>query len=299
MTATCAVGVPAVPSSGLEWRQWCRQMIEELGLCSQEANVLRLLTDRASAAGRVRLGVPLIARQLVLSESQAYRWLARLGERGLLRTRQQGKGRVAVRELVAVPGPVQLSLFDAPIVAEPAPPEPAEMPSSPWSASAGGEPCPRTDASLPSHQREAAVGGQLRTKEVCEDAPASSPSPMVLSPSLDAVLEILGEAGENAYVEAAHVDLVLRTFPHANHVEAARYVLLQLLQPDCRCRTASLLLHTALKRDDRQRRSMLPGAPHGGRRRAAPPKAQPVSPEGRRWGPIPGNKYDRAAGLTP
>lgn len=301
MTATYAAGVAAVPSSGLEWRQWVRWIVEELGLSSGEANMLRLLADRASGAGRVRLGVPLIARQLVLSESQAYRLLSRLADRGLLHTRQQGKGRVAVRELVAVPEPVQLSLFDQPDVVGPAPVEAAEVPASPWAPApvVVGEACPRIDASMPSHQREAAVVGQPTAKDVCENAPAHEPRPAVLSPSLQTVLEILEQAGENAYVEAAHIDIVLRSFPHADHLEAARYVLLQLLQPDCRCRTASLLLHTQLKRNDRERRTPLPGAPHGGRRRVAPPQPAKVSPEGRRWGPIAGNKYDRAAGLTP
>lgn len=137
----------------------------------------------------------------------------------------------------------------------------------------------------------------VEPKTVCVDARAPEPATPVLSPSLDAVLVILAEAGDNANIEPAAVDTALRAFPAGEHLTAARYVLTQLLEPDCVCRAASILLFTALRRE-RQAPLVAPsGAPHEGRRRSAPPVPDPVSPAGRRWGPT-GGKFDRAAGLV-
>ncbi len=203
MTAIAA----AVPCTGLEWRQWARNQIEALRLPSPEAHLLTVLTDRASAAGTIRLGVPLLARQLGgISESQVHRRMQALARRGLLRTRQQGRGRIALRELVAVPEPAQLSLFDAAGVPTAAPAVPAPVaraarpPMAPWPAPSG-ESCPRIDASLPSHQCEAAVVGQFEE----EDARAARAPHLdiddpkgVLAPRLSEVLEIIDRRNSGA-----------------------------------------------------------------------------------------------------
>lgn len=300
----------AVPSSGLEWRQWCRAMIETLGLSAGEANVLRLLTDRAGASGAVRLGVPLMARQLVLSEAQVYRWLARLGERGLLCTRQQGRGRVAVRELVAVPEPMQLSLFDAPIETAPAaPPVTASTPTSPWAAATPVAACPRMDASLPSHQRDPAVEGQPTTetgqetaRETSDDLSPITGRPVVLAADLDEVLTILSGAPQLA-IEPLMVNGTLLAYPGRDHRRAALYVAEKALDgPSGHTSVAHARLAGALREQDREalkpRRTSV-AVPHDGRRRAAPPaSARPLTADGRRWGPVSDNPYDRAAGLT-
>lgn len=281
------------PSSSLDYERWAREQVPVRKLTRGQAQILTLLASYADRRGECFPSVRALADRAVLSERHTDRLLGELRSLGLVESVRRGRDRTARRRLCphaplpAPPAPCgTMPLFDAmlaPTFDSPAAPVAADPPSE------VSDP-PSDGAEKEQTRKETAV---------CENAPAHDSGRAVQSPSLTAVMEVLEQAGDSGYVEAAHIDIVLRTFPHADHLEAAGYVLLQLLQPDCRCRTASLLLHTQLKRNDRQRRTPLPGAPHGGRRRAAPAQPAKLSPEGRRWGPIAGNKYDRAAGLTP
>ena len=269
MTAIAA----AVPGTGLEWRQWARRMIEELALPSPLAHLLTVLVDRATAAGTVELGVPLLARQLGgLSEAQVHRRLRALERRGLMRTRQRGRGRIALRELTAVPEPAQLSLFDAAGI----PSEPASMaapaaPVAPWPAPTGSPASSRIDAAKPSHQCEAAVEGQFEEEETRAAravAPENDPKG-ALAPKLDEVLEIL-EPAVGPIIEPLAFNSALAAFPEArghDHVQAAHIVASYGYDASGARSPVSLLRQVLRNQLQPQRRS---SSWHGGRRRPAP-----------------------------
>lgn len=263
-----------VPATGLEWRQWVRGRIEDLGLCCGEANMLRLLGDRASSAGVVRMGVPLMARQLALSEARVYWWLARLRERGLLVSSQQGPGRVAVRRLVAVAEPEQLSLFDEPAARAAMPvPDPAVV--APW---------PLADATLPSRQREAAVVGQLK-EEGARDARDPDRTSLALEEHLEAVLEVLDAAPE-LFVEAMAVNSALAAHPERaghDHLRAAHIVASWAHEGGLHVTAANRLLLTVLRKQSLPATARAAGRGggrwHGGRRRASAPVTAEVAEE--------------------
>ncbi len=255
-------------------------MIEELRLPSPEAHLLTVLVDRVTPAGVVRLGVPLLARQLGgISESQVHRRLRKLSGYGIMRTRQQGRGRIALRELIAVPEPVQLSLFDAagePTVA--APPAPARAADDapvvvPWPAPAV-KPCSRVDAPKPSHQREAAVEQEERTTEGsarCAPDPTSDPPRMVLQPRLDDVLGVLATAPGLA-IEPMAVNSALAAHPESagnDHLSAAFTVASWAFEGGLRHSAANRLLLSALRPQTRPP-AAAGGRGHEGRARRAP-----------------------------
>lgn len=302
--------LPGVPSSGLEWRRWAREQIERLELSAGEANVLRLLADRANAGGKVTLGIAILVRQLRLSESQVYRLLRALTGRGLLRTRPRGRGRVPLRELLAEPAQRQLSLFDdavqnvgcGPLSAVPAgPPAPVPVAAASNVAAADtgrasrpapvapGEPCPRIDATMPSHRCDPAVeGAGEKNNSGSGSARERAPHPSPTSPSLDRVLAILAEA-PNLHVEESAVDVALRAFPTADHERAALQVVMRASEEGLNCMLASFQLWRALERQrpDRPQRSR-PGGPAGGHDGRRRPGAFQIV----------GGKYDRAAGIA-
>lgn len=281
-----------VPCSGLEWRQLVREQIEAHGLSGPEAHLLTVLGDRASRWGTIELGVPLLARQQRVSESQVHRRLAALTRRGLLRTRQRGRGRIALRELVAAPEPEQLSLFDdQPGMAAAAAAAPARVeepaPVAPWSAptAASGEPCPRTDAPKPSHQREAAVGGQrINGGENARCAREPQPDHVVeedgpLQPRLPEVLAIL-DASPGLLVEPLAVDSALAGFPERHghdHLQAAYVVQSWAREGGMRSGAANRLLMAALRQQrEMALRSSTPRPRHDGRSRRMTTVTEPA-----------------------
>lgn len=282
-----AMSVPAdvpagVPCSGLEWRQWAREQVERLELSAGEANVLRLLADRANARGAVTLGIAIFVRQLRLSESQVYRLLQKLTDRRLLQTTPRGRGRVPLRELVAEPTEKQLSLFDDP---------PADVSaaagSPPLRAAADtgvrpappAQPCPRIDARMPSHQCDPAVEGAAATAPTEEGARerAQAPPP-ALSPSLPAVLAILEQADGLHVVDAA-VNAALSAYADFDHERAAWTVVSWAQEGGLAHSAANRLLMSALRKqleqqpprgcDDRGRR-------RGGRQDSPPRRLTPL-----------------------
>jgi hypothetical protein len=284
MTAIAAAA--AVPGSGLEWRQWARRMIEELRLPSPLAHLLTVLVDRANAGGTVELGVPLMARQLGgLSESQVHRRLRALErDYGLLRTRQRGRGRIALRELVAAPAPAQLSLFDQatdePVAAPVAASTPAArvVPAPPWPAPAVAS--SRISASKPSHQCEAAVEGQF-----VEDDPRAARAPHhtfndpegVLAPRLGEVLAIL-EPAIGPIVEPMAVQSALAAFPEDrghDHLQAAHIVASYAFDTSGARAPISLLRQVLRNQLQAPKGPAGGGRWHGGRRRPAPPAMSP------------------------
>lgn len=284
------------PSSSLDYERWAREQVPVRKLTRGQAQVLTLLASYADRRGECFPSNSALAERAVLSVRHTERLLAELAELKLITSSRRGRGASARRRLcpdAPLPAPPcprgTMPLFDASLTPR------FDAPDAPVAPAVVAIPEPPLVSSEPS-----SGGGQKEQQEgrtaVCENAPALKRAPAVVSPSLPAVLEVLSEA-PNAHVEDAHIDIVLRSFPDGDHVGAAQYVLLQLLQPDCRCRTASLLLHTQLRNERRAEADRQAGrgsVPHGGRRRPAPPLQ--VSPAGRRWGPT-DNKYDRAAGL--
>jgi hypothetical protein len=215
-----------------------------------------------------------MARQLVLGESQVYRWIAELKKRGLLATVQQGPGRIAVRRLLAVPEPVQLSLFDQLEAPVPAPAaaggaardaKPAAAPVAPW---------PRMDATLPSHQREAAVDGQFKQAGGARCARKPAPKAGVLEQHLDEVLEVL-DAAPGLFVEPMAVNSALSACPERSgydHLAAAHVVASYAHEGGLHVSAANRLLLAVLRK---QTRAAPKARWHAGRRR---PAAPPMSP---------------------
>lgn len=280
MTAAAAVR----PGTNLWWRHWKRRMVEELDLSATEAHTLEMLVDRASGEGVVRLGVPLMAAQLRLkSESQVHKRLGALTRHGLLSTRQLGPGRIARRQLCAVPVPpapeqVQLSLFDGePAAAEAPEPAAAVFPVAPWSV-VTVEACPRIDAPKPSHQCEAAVEVAVETTEGsarCAPDPASDPPlkvSMVLQPRLDDVLGVLGTA-PGLVIEPMAVNSALAAHPESaghDHLRAAFTVASWAFEGGLRHSAANRLLLSALRPQTRPAAAAGGGRGHEGRARRAP-----------------------------
>lgn len=284
MSMSDLVPVVEVPSSRAAWRKYVETQIEDGAGWGGETELLRVLAGRVSDGGVAVIGMPLLMRKLKKSESTVREYFARLRARGVLRTHQRGRGRLAAHELVADPVVRQLSLLEdvgrGHHVAAPADP-PVRMPAaeSPPLAAAGTGPAttaPAT-ASPPVDRRKAsgtpdpAVKGQRTATEEEGARERAHTASTAVSPSLHAVLEVLEDAPGLHVVDAA-VNATLVAFPDGDHVRAARRVASWAHEGGLSMTAANRLLWRALERAA----APPPGSCSDGRRRHRPP-ARPVA----------------------
>lgn len=267
---------------------WARDTAPARRLSRAQRAVLKELASRADKRGCCDPSIGTLADGVAFSQSHTKRVLRELEDLRLVQSRRRGRARTSLRQLcpdAPMPSPTcpcgTMPLFDE--LLEPAPPavtpEPqlAVVVSSEGSVGSSDEP--------QKYQSE-----EERQQQGTPARPAVKKS--VLSPSLPRVLEILSLAPA-LIVEDYAVDVALRAFPAADHERAAYRVAALALEDGLEHLSASRQLWRAL---ERQLTASTPAAPHAGRRRVAPPRG--VSPAGRRWGPVEGGKYNRAAGLV-
>lgn len=291
------------PSSSLDFERWAREQVPARNLTRGQAQVLTLLASYANRRGECFPSIDALAQRAVLSTRHTERLLGELGRLGLVESFRRGRGCPARRRLcpeASMPAPPcprgTMPLFDA--LLEPAFDAPAAS-SSP-APKASMPPPPPGFADPPSWTSEPPPDGGQKEQEEEEKQQREAHAPVhtspALSPSLPAVLEILARAPD-LVIEDMTVDTALRAFPHADHTQAAYRVVTLALEQGLEHLSASRQLWRALERQTQAPAAGRGTAPHSGRRRVAPPP--PISADGRRWGPVPGNKYDQAAGLTP
>ena len=224
------------PSSPLFWTAWARDAASELRLPSHEAHVLLTIATWCDGHGRCFPAVETVAAKTGKAVSTVKRIIGALTRRGLIVSRQRGRGATALRELVAdaarrVGG--QLSLFDVPATpaatgsaSKRSPQGPARPPSV-----AGPERAPNAE-----RERASSITGELLQshgrdpeepqKGTAEIQPRAS-APHQLHPAHQEVVEILRRV--DPVVDEMAVDIALRNFPAGDHRQAAEYVVVNTL----------------------------------------------------------------------
>ncbi len=250
-------------TSSLDYVRWARRQAPDRGLTRGQSQMLQQLASHANERGECLASVATLAGEMVVSERHAGRLLRELATLGLASTTRRGRGRSARRRLC----------LDAPIPA----------PACPRGTQPMFDACFAPTATVAAPVVAAADDRTSETSDLPSDGRQKEPlegAPGVLEERLDDVVQIL-DAAPGLFVEAMAVNSALAAHPERSgydHLQAAHTVASFAFEGGLHVTSANRLLLAELRKQTRGAQSAnRQGAPHGGRRRAAPPVTDTVA----------------------